>query len=350
MNEHQLRRLLHRILLLSVPLPLAILGAGCGGSAVVDEPGSAGSGSLGGSSGAGGGPTAGSGGAGGGAVACKSSTMLYCGGGVAVVPKTCVDPTMAVVGTVLPQPTCTNICNAPSIIGCSVAAVDATSITLQCMMGCTVGRRPAGLSETLPLDGCELGAYFADAARLEAASVDAFRILRDELRAHGAPRKLVRAAGRAARDEIRHARAVGALARRFGARPRPPQVERRALRSIEQVAIENAVEGCVRETYGSLLATRQALLARDPTVRSVMMRIARDETMHASLSWQVARWLETRLARGAKRNVERAKLAAARELLDSVARDHASGFADVGLPTPAEGARLATQMSQALWA
>ena len=194
-----------------------------------------------------------------------------------------------------------------------------------------------------------LGAYFAEVARLEAASVDAFRILRDELRAHGAPKKLVRAAARAARDEVRHTRATGALARRFGARPRAPEVERGAPRSIEAMAIENAVEGCVRETYGALLATWQAQAARDSVVRAAMMRIARDETKHAALSWSVGRWLAARLDREQKRRVERAKQAAAREILCAAEHDTA-GFADVaGLPSAATAARLAAEMQRALW-
>jgi hypothetical protein len=61
-----------------------------------------------------------------------------------------------------------------------------------------------------------------------------------------APKKLVRAAAHAAGDEVRHARATVALARRFGARPTAVNVERSALRSIEAMALENAVEGCVR--------------------------------------------------------------------------------------------------------
>src|SRR5688572_29973927 len=51
------------------------------------------------------------------------------------------------------------------------------------------GRRPFGLQspQTRPTDG--LSCHLADAAWLEAASVDAFRLLRRELRAHGAPRR-----------------------------------------------------------------------------------------------------------------------------------------------------------------
>src|SRR5262245_44328737 len=70
------------------------------------------------------------------------------------------------------------------------------------------GRRPAGLAErrSASLASGTAGAYFAELARLEAASVVAFRRLGDELRAWGAPARLTRAATRARRDEVRHAR------------------------------------------------------------------------------------------------------------------------------------------------
>jgi hypothetical protein len=85
-------------------------------------------------------------------------------------------------------------------------------------------------------------------------------------------------------------------------------------------------------------------------VRAAMMRIARDETRHAALSWSVAHWLESRLDSAAKRNVERAKLAAARELSSSIANEAEPSFAALaGLPSRAEAMALAAQLERALW-
>jgi hypothetical protein len=370
MNEPQLRRLFRRLALLSAPLPLAVLGAACGGSAIVDSSGGGGSSATGGEdiASAGAAANGGSGyagatrGGGGGAVDVTAGAsgvagasacigmVAPCGSGPVTVPKTCIDPSLAVATTQLPRETCNQLCDTDRVTDCAVSTVDATSITVQCSTACFTGRRPAGLSEPLAAEGCELGGFFAEVARLEAASVCAFRILRDELRAHGAPKKLVRAAARAARDEIRHTRATSALARRFGSKARPATIEPRPLRSVEAMAVENAAEGCVRETYGALLATRQAARARDPVVRAAMMRIARDETRHASLSWRVDRWLETRLDPEAKRNVERAKRTAAGELLRSAAEDGSLSYAgDLGLPGPAEARLLIAEMTQAIW-
>lgn len=120
--------------------------------------------------------------------------------------------------------------------------------------GATCGRRPAGFLDC-PSPGSGPGAYFATLARLEAASVPAFLALRRELRAHRAPAPLLRAAARAAADEVRHARAMTALARRFGARVfNPPPPPPAPPRPLLDVAAENAREGCVRETYGAALA------------------------------------------------------------------------------------------------
>ena len=378
MNEHQLRRLLRRLAVLSAPLPLAMLGAACGSSSSSDpeggagttaEAGKAGEGSAGAAhqagAGSGGSSSAGAGtggsvalagaagsvalaGAGGKSSECNSNIGFNCGPTNATVPKKCVSSD-AVVGSLLSPTKCVEICNAFGSM-CSVTALAATTVTVQCMNGCQIGRRPAGLDGAPLCDMLAVGGYFAEIAHLEAASVTAFRILRDELRENGAPKKLVRAAARAARDEIRHTRATGALARRYGTPPRLPTVAPRAHRSLEAMAIENAVEGCVRETYGALLATRQAELAQDPLVRAAMMRIARDETQHAALSWRVARWLDTRLDPSAKRNVERAQRAAANGLLEAVAHENTLSFADLaGLPSPTEAARLAAEMNQALW-
>ena len=60
-----------------------------------------------------------------------------------------------------------------------------------------------------------------------------------------------------------------------------PRVEALPTRALGVVAIENAVEGCVRETFGALIASWQAEHARDPGIKRLMRSIARDETRHA---------------------------------------------------------------------
>ncbi|WP_375755431.1 hypothetical protein [Corallococcus exercitus] len=202
------------------------------------------------------------------------------------------------------------------------------------------GRRPEGLCT----DGAvapgtpTLGALFAKMAHLEAASVPAFERLADELSAHGAPEHLVRAARRSAKDEVRHASAMESLARRHGAPMPELTVAPFQHRSLEALAIENAVEGCVRETFGALLAGWQARSAEDAQVRESLGAIAPDELMHAELSWAIDAWAMERLSPEARERVDSARReawrqleqdAAASRLPDEVARHSGLPSADM---------------------
>ena len=215
---------------------------------------------------------------------------------------------------------------------------------------CATGRRPDGLVATRSRFDLDLGSFFAEVAHLEAASVTAFARLARELSAHGAPARLVRLASRAAKDEIRHARTMTRLARRFGGEPRAPRIAKARRRSLEAIARENAVEGCVRETFGALLATWQARAAADPGVRAAMRGIARDETAHAELSWSLAHWIEPRLSRAARARVEAARRAAIRELEQEVSRGVAVAIhRAAGMPTPADARTLFDGVRAELW-
>ena len=205
---------------------------------------------------------------------------------------------------------------------------------------CPGGRRPEGLVLAAGAPGA--GALFAQVAQLEAASVPAFERLARELRAHGAPPTLTAEATRARADERHHARAMTALARRFGAGdvPRPQMPRHIAVRSLEAVAIENAVEGCVREAYGALVATHQAARAADPVVRLAMAPIAVDETRHAALSCAVDEWARSRLRAAARRRVDRARRDACEALENDVGQSAPAAVgALAGLPD-ADAARM----------
>jgi len=217
---------------------------------------------------------------------------------------------------------------------------------------CLVGRRPHGLCPAVP--GCsasELGAFFADAARLEAASVYAFERMARELTVLGAPPHLVALAARAALDEIRHTRVTGELARRFGAEPLQAHVASSAARTAFEIALENAIEGCVRETYGALLAHHQAQAAQDPQVRAAMQQIAEDETRHAELSWRIARWLEPRLSSAEQQTLAVARITALADLFRELDGDAAFTPADaraIGFPAPVVAAQMLQRLGAAL--
>ncbi len=220
------------------------------------------------------------------------------------------------------------------------------------MPGCVIGRRPDGLLASPPSRrGSYVGRYFAANARLEAASVAAFHILRAELSAHGAPGSLLRQAARSARDEVRHTKVVRRLARRYGGRPKGYSVSPTPHRSLEAMAIENMTEGCVRETFGALLGRWQATHAADPAVRRAMLRIARDETRHAALSWQVADWLSSKLDAQAQSRVAKAKHKALAQLRKELtAAPDPQLQAAAGLPSSQQALALFAQLEARLWA
>jgi len=247
-------------------------------------------------------------------------------------------------------------CEVANGSGCDVdamafVAADGQAITIECNKCSGVGRRPAGLARPRGRRaGSALGRYFASAAHLEAASVHAFERLAEELESHGVGSDLVRAARRSARDEVRHARATTRLARRFGGEPPAVRVAPKRTRSLAAVALENAVEGCVRETFGALVATCQARSAGDAEIRRVMARIAVDETRHAALAWAIARAIEPRLDARTRRRIASARARAIgklrRDMEAGVSVDVARG---AGLPDAESTGRMIDELSAAIW-
>ncbi len=170
------------------------------------------------------------------------------------------------------------------------------------------------------------------AAQLEGASVCAFQVLARDLERFGAPRLLVASARRAARDETRHARAMRRAAKRRGCNSPRVQAKAGAATSLLELAMRNAEEGCVRETFGAAVALLQARTARDPALRQTMHRIAGDELRHAALSWRLQEWFLSRLP------AERERLAGVRrraleEMDEEIARAPTAN-AELGRPGP----------------
>lgn len=243
---------------------------------------------------------------------------------------------------------CAEVCNnGQSVVTCVRESAESV-LCLNEQYPCE-GRRPAGLRGAAQRPRNAFARHLADAAWLEAASITAFRELRRELRSHGAPRRLLRAASRSARDERRHARASKALARRFGVPVSTVQRKPPVPRSLLDIALENAIEGCVRETWGALIALRQAERATEPAVRASMSRIAPDEVRHAELAWAVDRWLTPRLSPTEREQVRAARATAIAELQrDARATLDANACLRVGLPGSEESAALVDAFAKSL--
>lgn len=290
------------------PVATGAGGAGAAGSGAAGS-GAAGSGAAGGSGGVGGfGAVGGSGGAGGGAVGGT--------GGSEVEPD--------------------------HRIRCSFTA------TAVCE-----GRRHAAVRADVSGRGPnELAAWLSAAAQAEAASVQSFVALMAELEALGAPRELVDAARASAADEVRHARQMGALAERWGAAPATGAEKAAPIRrSLFALALENAVEGCVFETYAALQAMHQARAAHHAALRDTFDAIAADEIEHGELAWAIHRWACARLSPGEVLELHAAMRGAAARLVDDLAVSALSddALAALGLPDATKAVELAGAVRDRLW-
>ena len=219
--------------------------------------------------------------------------------------------------------------------GCVVERIRSDGLELE--IGWTeecqpAGRRPRGLVAARDRGG-GAGGWLARVATVEAASITAFARLVRSLTRLGAPRPLIASARHAIADEIRHARVVARLARAAGARPAPPVIAPVAEPSVVELALDNAIEGQVVETFGALLATCQARTASDPAVRTAFVSIARDETRHAVLAHELAPWLERQLGAADRALVRDAR----RHAIARLGTDYGLAAADrarLGIPAP----------------
>lgn len=227
---------------------------------------------------------------------------------------------------------------------------------------CVIGRLPAGLvqhssgsgrvrSPVIARDaGHAVGAFYGEVAHLEAAAVHAFAQLTGELVLHRAPASLIRQALHACADERRHARVTRALAARYGHRALDPRVVPSPPRELEGIALDNVREGLIRETFGALVGHHQARHASDPVIRRAARAIARDETRHAVLSWEMHRWLLSRLSRAARRRAAdafHAELDALR--MPFCHPPHPDVQRLAGMPSEAESRKYYRGLERRLW-
>ena len=182
------------------------------------------------------------------------------------------------------------------------------------------GRRPAGLLErevtaefpvqevdtVQPSEFEQAGAFFAELAYLEKAAVTAFVYLAMELEHYGAPDELIQLAKQGVKEELEHVELMKMLAKIYGAEPQKVAVEPFRLRPLVEIAEENAREGCIRETFGALLAMWQARHAEEEAVRRVMERISYEESLHGALSWKIDEWIQSKLTSDEKKRCQQA--------------------------------------------
>lgn len=232
--------------------------------------------------------------------------------------------------------------------GITPAEVEATCI-LSGYRECVGGRFSGTLAQRAGGHGEDAAAaWLAREACGEAGSVHAFRQLVRELIHHGAPTHLVDAARSAVQDEVRHTRMVRRLARHRGGTPEPVEVVHTPPRDVLTVALENAVEGCVHETYAAARAGWQAKFAADPQVRAVSAVLASDESRHADLAAAIHQWICSVLPAEDAETVEQARRDAWVRLANSDPDTTEVANQTLGLPNTTQHRRLVTSLASAL--
>ena len=175
-----------------------------------------------------------------------------------------------------------------------------------------MGRRPMGHIE-YQSSNQDLGNHFANCAYLEAASVDAFIELAAQLRSWGAPEALIQRCMAAAEEERTHTTLMDMLAKKYDGHRPEPSAELQSNTTLFEVALHNAVEGCINEAWAACVATHQSVHA-DESLKAIFTQIAKDEIKHAQLSWDLHEWFCTQLSAEERREVEIAQLDAIRNL------------------------------------
>ena len=271
-------------------------------------------------------------------VSTPDGSMADSGCGLMPISNPCGSITLTCLPTGLavgynPGAACLVPCGSASP-GCQVSLLSTGEYDLQCL--CGGGRFPLGLSATESGQGTDaVGIFLAQTAALEAAAVRAFEQLARELATHDAPQSLVARVRKAARDEVLHARLLRKAAADRGCTvPRMRSHRAPAMaRSLVELAKENAVEGCGRETLGAALLAVQSQRA-EPALRPVFARIAVDELAHAELAWDLQTWLESQLDDVALVEVRRAQEAFLAECEESSMPPEARVRTAIGWPTP----------------
>ena len=190
----------------------------------------------------------------------------------------------------------------------------------------------------------ELHRYFVRAYHAEASSVAAFVQLRTELQQHNAPRTLLKRCMDAAIDEVHHARMMAKLVR--DAQEELPALNfgTKQERTLFALALDNAVEGCVFESYSALKAHYQARNSKDKRIRAVMKVIAPDETRHAQLAWDIHHFLMTQLSEIEQQQIQNAQRQATQKIIAQAKSDLEQAEGVMALPPIVLAEQFAAQI------
>ena len=157
-------------------------------------------------------------------------------------------------------------------------------------------------AQAIPLDnlGPEerevLHAHWARIAQGEHASIASFSRFTLELLHLGATENLLMQCAEALRDEVRHARIALSMAATYAGQPVAPSPLdiRDSLNTSREAAhiLRSTIQGgCINETLAIAQIKAAASRTRIPAIQELLRDIAEDESRHAALAWQSARWM-----------------------------------------------------------
>lgn len=208
----------------------------------------------------------------------------------------------------LTEETCSDLCLTEvedswteNICACDYQGADEAGnhpVTCDFDSGVVDGRVHASIPKLNQSKGqSRLGCHFAKAYHAEASAVGAFLQLRKELAFHNAPQKLLDRCFLAAKEEIVHAQVMAKLAKKY--KGELPRLDFGTFepRSLIELAIDNAVEGCIFETFSALKVLQQFHNTDDLLFARTMKQIALDEISHAELAWDIHNYLMTKLSK-----------------------------------------------------
>ena len=168
------------------------------------------------------------------------------------------------------------------------------------------------------------GGYFARLAQEEATAVFAFGELLEHLQRWDAPSSLHDWCNQIIEEEKVHTLMMSGLAHRNGQESAVVQFPAPDIVSMKEMAIHNALTGCIGETWSAVGLGYQADHA--PKYNGVFKRVAKDETSHAEFSWALHDWLMSKLTEDEQTDV----LEAMREMLATPPKPKSIGALSMG--------------------
>ncbi|MBK8454435.1 MAG: ferritin-like domain-containing protein [Thiofilum sp.] len=212
------------------------------------------------------------------------------------------------------------------------------------------GRLTQGTTLQTPATHYVLGHYFAEMASMETAAVTAFRYLVRELEAYQAPTALIQMAREAINEEIEHAEMAGLLAQAYATSVPEVFIDDFRLRSLAEIALENAVQGCINETYAAACGYWQYATAEHEIFREIIGHISDEESKHAALSWAIHAWIMPQLTQQ-EQNTIRAAQSKAIAALKAVntGDEYPLVMTALGQPSAHQCVELVNELQTSLW-